>query len=561
LTFLVGEVLGPAEVACSGRWVPQINFCPMKRKVFLAVDLGASSGRVVAGLFDGRELDLEEVHRFTNGPVSVNGRLYWRTFELWANILAGLREAGRRYGRAIVSVGVDAWGVDFGLLDRHGELLAAPVAYRDSRTRGALERAFAIVPREEIFAETGLQFLELNSLYQLLAAQRLGSPPLDRAGRLLFMPDLFHWMMTGEAVNELTIASTSQLYNPRTGGWSDALIEKFGLPREIFGRIVPPGTTLGALLPHIAEETGLAGVKVVLPGSHDTASAVLAVPAHRENPPAPSPSVERVGERGEAGTRFTTSPPTPLPQGEGSGGSSWCYISSGTWSLMGLEAPAPVINEQCAKWNFTNEGGVAGTTRLLKNISGLWLVQECQRIWRSQGQDYNWEGLTRLASDAPPLASVFNPDDPRLSTPTDMPSQIAALCREAGQPAPDDHGAVIRAALESLALKYREVLGHLEQLGGRPIERIHIVGGGTQNRLLCQMAADACARPVLAGPIEATAIGNCLMQAIAAGDVADVAEAREIVRKSFDTAEYEPQADDRWDAAAERLAAINPATA
>ncbi len=544
----------------------------MKRKVFLAVDLGASSGRVLAGLFDGRELDLEEVHRFANGPVSVNGRLYWRTFELWANILAGLREAGRRYGRAIVSVGIDTWGVDFGLLDRHGELLGAPVAYRDSRTRGALERAFAVVPREEIFAETGLQFLELNTLYQLLAAGQLGSPPLDRAGRLLFMPDLFHWMLTGEAVNESTIASTSQLYNPRTGAWSDKLIERFGLPRELFGRIVPPGTTLGPLLPHVAEETGLAGVNVVLPGSHDTASAVLAVPAAQLNSPAPSPRRGGPGRGEEAGTRQQEATALrsvatgdrarllPLRQGEGSRENTWCYISSGTWSLMGLETPAPVINDQCAQWNFTNEGGVAGTTRLLKNISGLWLVQECQRIWRSQGQDYNWEGLTRLASDAPPLASVFNPDDPRLATPADMPSQIAALCRESGQPAPDDHGAVIRAALESLALKYREVLGHLEELGGGRIERIHIVGGGAQNRLLCQMAADACGRPVLAGPIEATAIGNCLMQAIAAGDLAGVAEAREIVRKSFDMAEYEPQADVRWDTAAERFAALPRAT-
>ncbi len=490
----------------------------MKRKVYLAIDLGASSGRVLAGLFDGHDLDLEEVHRFSNGPVSVNGRLYWRTFELWANILAGLREAGRRYGSAVSSVGVDTWGVDFGLLDRNGELLGAPVAYRDARTHGAFDRAFAVVPREDIFAETGLQFMELNSLYQLLAAKQLGSPPLDRAGRLLFMPDLFHWMLTGEQANELTIASTSQLYNPRTGSWSEKLIERFGLPREIFGRIVPPGTTLGPLLTQVAEETGLKNVKVVLPGSHDTASAVLAVPA-----PASA---------------------------------SWCYISSGTWSLMGLETPAPVINDDCSRWNFTNEGGVAGTTRLLKNISGLWLVQECQRIWKSQGQDYNWEGLTRLAGEATPLRSVFNPDDSRLGAPTDMPAQIAALCRESSQPVPSDHGEVIRAALESLALKYRQVLGYLEQLGGRAIEQINIVGGGTQNRLLCQMAADACGRPVLAGPIEATAIGNCMMQAIAAGDVGGVAEAREVVRKSFDMVEYQPQPDARWAEAAERFAGL-----
>jgi rhamnulokinase len=529
----------------------------MKRRVYLAVDLGASSGRVLAGLFDGRDLDLEEVHRFGNGPVNVNGRLYWRTFELWSNILAGLREAGRRYGDAVVSVGVDTWGVDFGLLDRHGELLGAPVAYRDARTQGALERAFAVVPREEIFAETGLQFMELNSIFQVLAIQRLGSPPLDRAGRLLFMPDLFHWMLTGEQANELTIASTSQLFNPRTGDWSTKLIERFGLPREIFGRIAPPGETLGPLLRHVADETGLKNVNVVLPGSHDTASAVLAVPAHSINLPAPSPSEGRAGEGGDAGTSSITPPPTPPRRGEGSGGNkSWAYISSGTWSLMGLETPAPVINDQCSEWNFTNEGGVAGTTRLLKNISGLWLIQECQRIWKSQGQDYNWEGLTRLAEQATPLRSIVNPDDARLGAPQDMPATLATLCKESNEPMPADHGATIRCALESLALRYRDVLAKLEQLGGASIKQIHIVGGGTQNRLLCQMAADACERPVLAGPVEATAIGNVMMQAIAAGDVADVAQAREVIRNSFEMVEYAPRRDERWAAAAERFGGL-----
>ncbi len=504
----------------------------MSRQVYLAVDLGASSGRVVAGLFDGARLKLAEVHRFPNGPVNVSGRLYWRTFELWSHILAGLREAGRRFGESIASVGVDAWGVDFGLLDRHGELLGAPVAYRDSRTQGALEQAFAVVPREEIFAETGVQFMELNTLYQLLAVQRSGSPPLDRAGRLLFMPDLFHWMLTGEAANEQTIASTSQLYNPRTRSWSEKLIERFGVPREIFGPITPPGMTLGPLLRQVAEETGLNNVSVVLPGSHDTASAVLAVPA-QPSPPAPSPSAGRVGEGGSGGT--------------------WCYISSGTWSLMGLETPAPVINADCARWNFTNEAGVAGTTRLLKNISGLWLVQECQRIWKTQGKDYSWDDLTRLAKEAPPLASVFNPDDARLIAPPDMPAQIAALCREAGQPAPDGPGPTIRAALESLALRYRQAIDCLQQLNGASIERIHIVGGGAQNRLLCQMAADACGRLVLAGPVEATAIGNVMMQAIAAGAVSNVAEARDVIRNSFEMVAYQPRPDDRWAEAAQRM--------
>ena len=514
----------------------------MPHKTFLAVDLGAASGRVVAGLFDGDRLEFREVHRFSNGPVNVNGRLYWRTFELWGQVLAGLRLAAREFGETIASVGVDAWGVDFALIDRRGELLAAPVAYRDPRTRGELDRAFAVVPRDEIFAETGLQFLELNTLYQLLAAKRLGSPPLDRAARLLMMPDLFHWMLTGVAANEQTIASTTQLYNARTRAWSDGLIERFGLPREIFGPLAEPGATLGPLLRHVADETGLRNVNVVLPGSHDTASAVLAVPAE-EGVPLPSP--RRGGDGGEA------APPGGYLRRHSS--PAWAYISSGTWSLMGMEAAAPIINEQAFRWNFTNEGGVAGTTRTLKNISGLWILQECQRVWNGQGRAYDWAAMMQLAEEARPLQAMIDPDSPQLLAPRDMPGELVALCRQSGQPAPETHRAIVRCALESLALKYRQVLGKLEELGGRTIEQIHIVGGGAQNRLLCQMAADACQRTVLAGPVEATAIGNVLMQAIASGEIAGVAEAREVVRRSFEVAEYHPHEDGRWAEAAERM--------
>lgn len=479
----------------------------MPSKVFLAVDLGASSGRVLAGLLDGQFLEMAEVHRFNHAPVNVHGRLYWRLFDLWANVLHGLREAHGTYGERIVSVGVDAWGVDFGLLDRRGELLATPVAYRDARTQGEFERTFAVVPREEIFAATGIQFMEINTLYQLRAAQRLGSPPLDRAGRLLMMPDLFHWMLTGVAANERTIASTTQLYDPRTQGWSDELIARLHLPRELFGRLTAPGTSLGPLLPEVVAETGLEGVEVVVPGSHDTASAVLAVPAAGEN---------------------------------------WCYLSSGTWSLMGIEAAAPVLTAEAYRWNFTNEAGVAGTNRLLKNISGLWLVQECQRIWRMEGRPYDWQQLSHLAAQAEPLRSMIDVDDPRLLAPRDMPAAIVSLCREAGQPAPATHGAIVRCALESLALKYRDVLKHLERLRGARIDQIHIVGGGSQNGLLCQMTADACERPVLAGPIEATAIGNVLMQAIAAGAIADVAQARAVVRQSVKLLSYLPDESRNW---------------
>lgn len=488
----------------------------MPIQVFLAVDLGAASGRVLAGVLDGDQLEVGEVHRFGNSPVNVNGRLYWQLFDIWSNVLFGLREAHRKFGDAIVSVGVDGWGVDFGLLDHQGELLAAPVAYRDSRTHGEFDRAFAVVPREEIYAATGLQFMELNTLLQLRAVQRLGSPPLDRAGRLLMIPDLFHWMLTGKAVCEQTIASTTQLYDPRTGSWSDDLIARFGLPRELFGPITPPGTSLGPLLPAVIEETGLKNVQAVLPASHDTASAVLAVPAADK---------------------------------------TWCYISSGTWSLMGIETSAPVINDDAFRWNFTNEAGVAGTTQLLKNISGLWLIQECQRVWRAEGHEYDWQHLTRMAEEAEPLTALIDPDDPRLIAPRDMPAKIADLCAETGQPVPATHGAIVRCALESLALKYREVLGCLEHLQGGAIEQIHIVGGGSQNGLLCQMAADACERPVIAGPVEATALGNVLMQAIAAGRIADVAAARAIVARSYELVEYQPQHRHEWRLAAERLTA------
>jgi rhamnulokinase len=493
----------------------------MASKSYLAVDLGASSGRVLAGKFDGATLELSELRRFDNGPVAVGPRLYWRTFQLWADILSGLREAHSKLrGSEIVSVGVDTWGVDFGLLDAQGELLGAPVAYRDARTQGMFDEAFSRVSREEIFAATGLQFMELNTLYQLLAAQHMGSPPLDRAARLLMMPDLFHWMLTGEASNEATNASTTQLLDPRTGDWAWDLVDRLGLPRHILGPIVPPGTRLGGLLPQVERETGLSGVGVVLPGTHDTASAVLAAPAQQATGGAPD----------------------------------WCYISSGTWSLMGVELPQPLITLDALAANFTNEGGVGGSTRLLKNISGLWLVQECRRQWARQGHTLDWDELTRLAAAAPALAAAFDAGDARLTAPQDMPATIAELCVERGFAAPTAPGPVIRAALESLALTYRATLGRLERLIGRRLSTIHIVGGGVQNRLLCQMTADACEREVLAGPIEATALGNVAMQAIAAGDVASVAEARQVIAASCAVERFEPQPDERWAAAAARLA-------
>jgi rhamnulokinase len=491
----------------------------MAEKAYLAVDMGASSGRHVVGLFDGKKLRLEEVYRFPNEGVEVGGRLYWDLLGLWTHVRQGLRAGGSRFGRQIASVGVDTWGVDFGLLGRGDELLANPLHYRDARTNGILEKAFAMVPREEIFRHSGLQFMQFNTLYQLLAMKLAHSPVLDAAETMLMVPDLFHWLLTGVKCNEMTEASTSQFYDPRQSCWATPLLEKFGLPTQILGRIEQPGTNLGPLRAGVAGETGLPQAQVVLPGSHDTASAVMAVPA-----------ASRPGQRPD-----------------------WCYVSLGTWALMGVESPQPVVNDKVLQLNFTNEGGVGNTTRLLKNICGLWLVQECRRAWNRDGRDWHWEDLNRRSAVASPLQAFINPDAADFLAPDDMPAAITGFCQRTGQTVPADEGAVLRCALESIAMKFRHVLGMCEELSGGRIETIHIVGGGTQNRQLCQAAADACNRRVLAGPIEATATGNLMMQAVAAGDVASIAEAREVIRHSFEMEEYLPQNAPAWEAAYERF--------
>ncbi len=348
----------------------------MAEKAYLAIDMGASSGRHVLGLFDGQKLRLEEIYRFENGAVEVDGNLYWDLLGLWSHVRQGLRVAGTRLGGKVAGVGVDTWGVDLGLLGPNDELLGNPYHYRDRRTNDMPERAFEIVSRQEIFQHTGLQFLQFNTLYQLLAMKLSGSPLLDVAETLLMVPDLFHWMLTGEKCNEMTEASTSQFYNPATGGWAKQLLDKFGLPTDILGRIEQPGTDLGPLRSNLAAESGLSAARVILPGSHDTASAVMAVPA--ESQPGVRPD--------------------------------WCYISLGTWALMGIESPQPVVNDHVLELNFTNEGGVGNTIRLLKNITGLWLVQECRRTWNQAGRNWQWEDLNRLSAATQPLRSFIDPD-------------------------------------------------------------------------------------------------------------------------------------------------------
>ena len=493
---------------------------PGGSEVSLAVDLGASSGRVVAGLFDGRILQLQDVHRFENGGVVAAGRQYWDVLRLWSETQNGMRAAGKQYGDRIRSIGVDTWGVDFGLLGDDGLLLGNPFHYRDGHTAQMPDAAFSIVPKSDIFAATGLQFLPFNSLFQLLAMKQQDSSILAAGRRLLMMPDLFHWLMTGQCSNEKTNASTTQCYDPRTTNWAIDLLRRFDLPTEIFGELMEPGTILGGLRSDVREATQLGKIDVVLPGTHDTASAVMAVPA--------------------ASTDTT----------------DWCYISSGTWSLMGVETRKPIINERVEALNFTNEGGVQGTTRLLKNIAGMWLIQECKRIWEVEGRSYDWQQLVEMASKAKPLVSLIDPDHGDFLAPANMIESIQQACRRTGQSVPESEGALVRCALESLALRYRAVLGWLEELVGNRIETIHIVGGGSQNELLCQMAADACGRTVVAGPVEATAIGNVMMQFVARGSVQSIHEAREVVRSSFAVKRFEPQSAAPWDEAFGRFESI-----
>jgi len=457
--------------------------------------------------FDGERIQLEVVHRFANGPVRTLDTLHWDVLRLYSEMLHALRKAGAEHG-PIASIGVDTWGVDFALLGRDGTLLGNPRHYRDPHTETIMEQAFAIVPRAEIFKQTGLQFMRFNSLFQLLAMVRAGSPQLEHAENMLFIPDLFHYWFTGEKVNEYTDASTSQMLHPAERTWARELVRRFGIPDKILGPIIMPGTVIGPLRPSVASQAGVAAMPVLASATHDTAAAVAAVPAQ---------------------------------------GDSWAYISSGTWSLMGVEIPAPLTGPKVQEFNFTNEGGAGGKIRLLKNVMGLWLVQECRRAWEREGLTYDYDRLMELASAAPAFTTLVNPDDASFILPASMPAAIADFARKTGQPMPQSHGATIRCALESLALRYRWVLERLEELVGQSLRTIHIVGGGCLNTLLCQFTADACNRQVLAGPVEATALGNVLVQAIGLGLLGSLADARGVVRRSFTVRDFTPNNPHAWE--------------
>jgi len=476
----------------------------------LAIDLGAESGRLMLGTLHEGLLSLKEVHRFPTGALRVGDQLHWEMGRLFGEVRRGLEAAGR-LGLPIRSVSTDSWGVDYLLQDAEGALIEPTFHYRDPRTARGVEAAHQRVGWPGIFAETGIQFMPLNTLYQLAAED---PARLERAARLLMVGDGFNHFLSGVARAEVTLASTSMLYDPRRRGWSETLIERMGLPRRLFPEIVPAGTVLGPLVPELARASGLEGVDVVASCSHDTGAAVAGVPAS---------------------------------------GTGWAYLSSGTWSLMGVERPEPILSDTARELNFTNEIGVGDTVRLLKNISGLWLVQECRRAWAAAGLESDYGTLARLAAEAPAFVSILDPSDPGFLAPDGMPDRIAAYCREHGQAAPAGIGPMVRCILESLALLYRQTREQLEAITGTRVERLHIVGGGSQNALLNQFTADALQIPVLAGPVEATAAGNLLTQARALGRLPSIEAMREVVRQSFEVRRFEPGASQPWDAAYARF--------
>jgi sugar (pentulose or hexulose) kinase len=473
----------------------------------LAFDLGASSGRCVIGRFERDLLELSELCRFPNEPVSVRGDLHWDLLRLWHEIKAGISRAA--IGEEGASIGIDTWGVDFGLIDRAGRLLGNPYHYRDQRTDGMIARAEALVGRGFLFRTTGVHDQWVNTVYQLLAQQERDPAVLERAERLLFMPDLFHYFLTGVRANEYTIASTSQLLAAGRAEWSRAVLDGLGLPIHPFGRIVPPGTVLGPVEADVAAELGAQGeLGVIAVGSHDTASAVASVPA--------------------------------------TGSSSWAFLSSGTWSILGVERDTRCLSAECHRLGCSTVGVIGVNTRLVKNLTGLWLVQECRRRWEREGESLGFAELSQAAREARPFVAHIDGDSPAFAAPGNLPQRIADSCAATGQPVPETRGELIRSILESIAFKYRLTLEELEALTGQRIEVVHVVGGGVSDELLCQFAANATGRPVLAGPVEATAIGNTIVQLMARGCIASLAEARRIVLGSFPPREYLPRDQEAW---------------
>lgn len=485
----------------------------MRQSNFLAFDLGATSGRTLLGtLHDGR-VEVEELTRFGNGIIAVNGKYYWNILGLYEHIVEGLTECAKR-GIRPDSVGIDTWGVDVVPIGSDGSILGNPRAYRDPYTNGAPEEFFKKIPREEVYNRTGIQVMNFNTLFQIYAAVKEGYAPVVQAERLLFIPDALSYMLTGKQICEYTIASTSQGLNPCTQMWDGDLLAAAGVKEDILLEPMLPGCVIGKINPTVAQQTGIGEVDVVAVAGHDTASAVMAVPVEGEN---------------------------------------FAYLSSGTWSLMGIETRTPIITEESMRQNFTNEGGVEGTTRFLKNICGMWILEQCRKEWSRQGKEYSYPEIVAMAQSAEPFQCFINPDDATFANPESMLGAIESFCNSTGQSAPNSDSQIVRTIFESLALRYRQVLEILESMAPFAIDTLHIIGGGAKNALLNQYTANATGKRVVAGPSEATAIGNIMMQAVGAGVVSSVAEARKIIRNSITTEEFVPQHSEAWSEAYRRF--------
>jgi rhamnulokinase len=480
---------------------------------YLAFDLGASSGRGVMGILDKGKISLKEVNRFYNGMTTLLGKYHWDYLRLFDEIKHGIAECAGMEQKP-ESIGLDTWGVDYALFDKQGSLLGVPYAYRDHRTDTAMEELFRKIPKQRIYELTGIQFMQFNTIFQLYAARRDGLPIMDLAKDLLFVPDIINYFLTGVKKSEFTFATTSQLFNPVRGGWEKELFDGIGVSMDIMQEIVSPGTVIGKLTEDVARETRMPQINVIAPATHDTGAAIASIPAEDEN---------------------------------------FAYISSGTWSLMGIESKKPLISDQTLSYNFTNEGGVEKTYRVLKNIMGLWLIQECKRCWDNKKQEYSFPEIVKMAEQAEPFKSLVDPDNPAFLNPLDMPAALADFCKSTGQPVPQTHAGFSRCVFDSLALKYRSVIESLKMISDKRIEKIHVIGGGSQNELLCQFTANATGLPVVAGPAEGTAIGNIMVQAMGLGHVKSLSEIRHTIRNSFEFKSYRPENFDAWDKAYERF--------
>ncbi len=481
----------------------------------IAFDIGAESGRATVGKVEHGTIRLEEAYRFANGAVRTVTGLHWDPLHIFQEMKVALRKIAQQYGPDFASIGVDTWGIDFALLDRAGGLVGNPYCYRDARTEGMMDEAFKRVARQEIFEQSGgIQFLSINSLYQMLSMAINHSPQLEIADTLLMIPDLFNYWLTGVKACEFTDATSTQFYDSRKGDWSWELLKKLGIPSHFLPKVTKPLTQIGTLLPDIAAETGLKTTPVIAIAGHDTASAAAAIPAQ--------------------GTRFA-------------------WLSSGTWSLLGGVSDTPLVTPEALQFNFSSYGGPDGRFLPWKNIMGLWLVQECRRVWANRSHELSYEELTRLANQAAPFVALIEPDHASFLAPADMPAAIQAFCQSTGQTVPQTEGAILRTALESLALKYRWTLEKLEILLKQKFEALYVVGGGSQNQLLCQFTADALQRPVIAGPAEATALGNIAGQAVATGSLSSLEEARQIIRRAVNAVTYTPGSEQGWDQAYQRF--------